>query len=323
MPATSLFLQEIIALKIGVMNKVGTTLLFTVMALSYFIELTTAAAHIQERLKISLSSLNKRAVSDSVAERDNGLFCSEEEVIRLFTNLETICQNFIFNANVEETDFDEAFSILCKQCGDDLYALLKCFDTSLIDFAAYDVLCATNNNNDTCYSLFEFTDDGIEAEDIISKCDDLKCSNECRDVLNDTFAEYGCCLYSLVAINTSMSTVNNIWSACGLEEPDICDPAFGESITLPEPTTEEPIEVTVETTKPPDTTLTPSNDITLSPKTDETPTGAGTTESSSPSVSQSVATATVDEKRGKAMGVMSLTLVYLLVITFCCFYAIY
>lgn len=303
------------------MKKVVTTLLFAVMALFCFIELATAAAGIQERLKISLSSLGKRAVSDSVPERDDGLLCSEDEIIRLFTNLGTICQNFIFDANLEDIDFDDVSLIFCEECGDNLYAFLRCFDIGLTNFAVYDVLCATNANNDTCHSILN--EDGI-TEDIIAKCDDLKCSDECRDVLIDTVSEYGCCLYSLVAIDTSMSTVKDIWSACGLEEPDICDPAFGENVTIPETTTEEPIEVTVETTKPPpDTTVTPSNDITLSPKTDETPTRAGTTESSSPSVSQSVATATVDEQKGKAMGVMSLTLVYLLVIAFCCFYVIY
>lgn len=280
---------------------------------------TTATAHIQDRLKFTLSSLdNKRSTSDSALERDNGLLCENEEIIRLFSNLGTICQNFIFNG--EATDFDEASPILCKRCGQNLYALLKCFNISHRDFALYDVLCATNSNNDTCYSLLT----GDE-QDMIAKCKDLNCSDECHDVLSDSFSEHGCCLYSLVAIDTSMSMASDIWSACGLEDPGICDPAFGENVTIPEPTTEEPIEVTVGTTKPPDTTATPSSDITitLSPKTDGAPTGTGTIESKPPSVSESVVTATVEEQRDEATGVMSLTLAYLLVIAFCCFHAIY
>lgn len=255
--------------------------LMSVIAFSRIIESTTVG-HVRDRLQVSSSNHNKRSVV-SVIERDNGdviMMCSDEKITEILSDLSSGCQNYLFDKE-SSYEFEEESRVLCQSCGVTLYSLLKCFNTSSTNLELYDVLCTENENGDTCYHVM--SGDGIEEEDIISKCQDMSCSDACHDSLQNSFQQYGCCLYSLLALNTSMTMVHDMWSACGLEEPGMCNPAFSEnkppSLTTME-TELNKIPTTSDTSVPSDDTSTLSSGTTALPNSATSPTETTTTESS-------------------------------------------
>ena len=209
---------------------------------------------------IQLSEQDKRSVS-TLTDDDDGstdsVSCRSDRVFELLAGLSIGCQNYLFSADTAYEDFEEESSVICEKCGPQLYSLLQCLDADSSDLEMYDVLCTRNENGDKCYELL--SGEGDEEREIIAECHDMTCSDECRENLEESFSRYGCCLYSLVALNTSMTMVHDMWSACGVEEPGMCRPTFSESPTDPSATTDESSD---EPTSPPNTESSPTTEST-------------------------------------------------------------
>ena len=237
-----------------------------------------------------LSSSEKRSIP--MDDGAGGTTCSDGRISELFSELSESCQNYLFQATAEY-EFEEESTIICESCGRPLYSLLECLNSGPTELELFDVLCTENENGDNCYSLL--SGDGAEEDEIIAECGDMACSDECRRILQESFEEYGCCLYSLVAINGSEAGARDLWAACGITEPGMCAPAFIASPSLPtlppvdveespdddeeEPTTID--EASSSTTQPPNTEtshVTPAATETAQPTSASSPTTATTTE---------------------------------------------
>ena len=222
--------------------------------------------NIKHSRNIQLSDKDKRS-SSITAEENDPMNCSQDRIIEMITRLSLPCQNYLFKEEIVHDEFEDESSIICENCGSQLYSLLKCLNTNTNDLELYNVLCTHNENGNKCYELINGK--GEEESEIISKCRNMNCSDECRASLEESFSRYGCCLYSLVALNTSMIMVHDMWQACGIEEPGMCSPAFNDSSSL-----DDIIYDDIEATAEPSTT----NEPTETPNTDTSPSTTTTTE---------------------------------------------
>ena len=174
--------------------------------------------------ELFFSELEKRSIETAENETAVSEVCNETTIIQLFTDLSIECQNFLFEA-VTRYEFDAESYIMCESCGSTLYRILQCLDAGSTELELYDLLCTRNENGDTCYRTV--SGDATEEAEIFAKCADMACSDECREVLHTSFDSYGCCLYSLVALNRSAAAARDMWAACGLIQPVTCDGPFG------------------------------------------------------------------------------------------------
>ena len=231
---------------------------------------------IKNKLPLSITTLGKKRALSVVVEGGNdfAILCSNERITELLDQLSSGCKSYLTDED-GFYEFEEESTIICQSCGDTLFSFLKCLGTDPADLELFNVLCTGNENGDTCYHLMN--GDGIEVEEIVSKCQDMTCSIACRDSLQNSFLQYGCCLYNLIALNTSEDMVHDMWSACGLDEPGLCVPAFNEdssSMTSATTTVSEASELPTTSS-----TSTASDETTATPNTEENPTTVDTTES--------------------------------------------
>ena len=182
---------------------------------------------IMERLLLSSEQFFSRSEKRSVSTEDDlaapETNCNYSSIRQLFSQLSPDCQNFLFDA-ATQYDFEEESSIMCESCGRTLYSILQCLHSGPTELEMFDVLCTENENGDACYRLV--SGEGAEEDEVFAECGDMECSDECRRRLRESFAEYGCCLYSLVALNGSATVARDMWASCGLAEPGMCAPAF-------------------------------------------------------------------------------------------------
>ena len=205
----------------------------TLLLVSFTLAFASALKPTQfmERLKLGgerfLSASEKRSIP-----MDDEATCSDARVSELFSELSDSCQNYLFEATAQY-EFEEESIIICESCGRSLYSILECLDSGPTELELFDVLCTENESGDTCYSLL--SGEGVEEDEIFAECGDMACSDECRRKLQESFDEYGCCLYSLVSLNESADSARDMWAACGIVEPGMCAPAFGDGpdVTLP------------------------------------------------------------------------------------------
>ena len=239
-----------------------------------------------------LSPLEKRSVpmdDQPVASTT----CSDARIGELFSELNDSCQSFLFDAT--QYNFEEESNIMCESCGTTLYSILQCLDAGQTELELFNVLCTENENGDTCYRLV--SGEGVEEDEIFAECGDMVCSDECRRKLQESFDEYGCCLYSLVALNGSEAAAHDMWDACDITGPGMCAPAFEEDSNESE--TPPTLPVDVEELPSDDeeksvTNETPSS-TTLPPNTEASRETSATTEASQPTTKTSIPTTTTTE----------------------------
>lgn len=255
---------------------------------------STSADRMRDKLSVDrlpLPALNKRSATDGEEESGMNTTCSEERIDELMSSLPDDCSYYLF-FEVVGYDFEQESEILCNSCGSVLYSLLQCLGTNDKEMELYSTLCTANENGDTCYELL--SGEGVEELEIVSKCNDMMCTDECRSSLENSFLQYGCCLYSLVALNTSMTAVHDMWSACGIEEPGMCSPAFSggdpTQSTTDDGVTSEPPEMTDGTDATTSSDSTDTSSTTPQPSSATTGASSTTTEPSSATNEPSSAT---------------------------------
>ena len=166
----------------------------TLLLVSFTLAFASALKPTQfmERLKLGgerfLSASEKRSIP-----MDDEATCSDARISELFSELSDSCQNYLFEATAQY-EFEEESIIICESCGRSLYSILECLDSGPTELELFDVLCTENESGDTCYSLL--SGEGVEEDEIFAECGDMACSDECRRKLQESFDEYGCCLYS-------------------------------------------------------------------------------------------------------------------------------
>ena len=165
----------------------------------------------------------KRSAAEMERTENTTATCSDDRILQLFSRLSLQCQNYLFEA-VTDYDFEAESAVMCQSCGAPLYSILECLDSTPDEMGLFDVLCAENENGDTCYSLL--SGNGAEEAEVFAKCGDMNCPDECRRKLQESYADYGCCLYSLVALNDSVDAARDMWRSCGLPEPLTCSGFF-------------------------------------------------------------------------------------------------
>ena len=264
----------------------------------------TTAEHIRQLIQLADDGLPAKSVDEraAVTGMQGGaieMMCTEERITELVDELLQIseCQDYLFDDTVF-LDFEQESQIICDHCGSTLYTLLQCLGVSPAELNLFDVICTDNENGDKCYQLL--SGEGVEEEQVVSQCEDMTCSDACRMELQDSFSQYGCCLYSLVAVNTSMTTVSDIWSACNIPEPDICAPAFNQATEPPTTTSESSTNTTptdIDTTESPmETGVTSTEDATTTNPTDDVEEGATTTSGPQTTDNMNPGGPTVDEE---------------------------
>ena len=209
----------------------------------------------------------KRTVTTDEDSDELNLRCSAEKVTEIIAELSVDCQNYLFEEE-GSYEFDEESTVMCKSCGSTLFSLLQCIDTDPIELELFNILCADNGNGDTCYSIL--SGEGVEEADVVEECRDLTCSDECLSIIKESFSNFGCCLYSLVAANTSATMARDIWSVCGLDVPSLCVPAFDENEMPSELETTDGTTVGTTGSSDPEGTTLPSNDGASSSTSDST-----------------------------------------------------
>jgi hypothetical protein len=202
------------------------TLVLMLFATAFVVE-SSIKDGIKDKFRLSRDialDIAKRTIpTDRVGELN--MRCSEEKLDDILVRLSVTCQNYLFQEE-DSLEFEEESTLMCDSCGSTLFSLLECVNTDPTELKLFNALCADNENGDTCYSLL--SGEGMEEGGVIEKCQDLTCSGECFSVLQESLSDFGCCLYSLVATNTSVTMARNIWSVCGLDLPTECAPAFDE-----------------------------------------------------------------------------------------------
>ena len=231
--------------------------LVTTLTLSLFATACVVESSNEDQLSRGTAfDIIKRTIDTDKDGDELNLRCSVEKVTEIIAELSVGCLNYLFEEE-DSYEFENESTVMCESCGSTLFSLLQCVDTDPIELELFNILCADDGNGDTCYSLL--SGDGIEEADVIEKCQDLTCSDECLSIIKESFSDFGCCLYSLVAANTSATMARDIWSVCGLDVPSLCAPAFDEDEMPSEPETTDGIETTG-SNDPEGTTQLPNSD---------------------------------------------------------------
>ena len=177
----------------------------------------------------------------SLAEEDNDvvLMCSDDKISELNASLSIECREYLSDEN-STYQFEQEAAILCQSCGQPLCSFLECLNADPTHILLFDTLCSTNENGDLCYDVI--SGEGVEEEEVIAACSDMCCSEACRSIIDTSDHDLGCCLFSLVALNSTMEMAKDIWNACDVIPPGMCSPAFSLSSAPTEHSTS--IEIT-------------------------------------------------------------------------------
>lgn len=207
----------------------GTLFFFLALVSSFTTVYPEHVSWLQSGPKDSFGGTNqKRELLTEQDENDVTFACSDDKISQLNASLSTECRDYLSDEN-GTYEFEQEATIICQSCGQPLCSFLECLNADPTHILLFDTLCSTNENGDLCYDVI--SGEGVEEEELISACSDMTCSAACRNVIDTSDRMLGCCLFSLVALNSTMEMANDIWNACDVNPPGMCLPAFSLSST--------------------------------------------------------------------------------------------
>ena len=153
------------------------------------------------------------------------------------------CDEFTSEVAILELAYSDPTALVsnfCKSgCAKPIFEYVKnCFKLTRDseDAAAYiDFFCSSDSRLDSqCAGILsdEFVSNTVE-----SLCQDAtanSCSDACSIALQESSGDWGCCLYTLHALDTNVTFVNDILDRCKVESPGLCEGALsGAPISAP------------------------------------------------------------------------------------------
>ena len=151
------------------------------------------------------------------------------------------CGEFTSEVAILELAYSDPTALVsnfCKSgCAKPIFEYVKnCFKLTRDseDAAAYiDLFCSSDLRLDSqCAGILEFVSNTIE-----SLCQDAtadSCSEACSIALQESSGDWGCCLYTLQALKTNITLVNDIYDRCKVESSGLCEGALsGAPISAP------------------------------------------------------------------------------------------
>ena len=153
------------------------------------------------------------------------------------------CDEFISEVAILEFAYSDPTALVsnfCKSgCAKPIFEYVKnCFKLTRDseDAAAYiNLLCSSDSRlGSQCAGILsdEFVSNTVE-----SLCQDAtadSCSDACSIALQESSGDWGCCLYTLQALDTNVTFVNDIYDRCKVESSGLCEGALsGAPILTP------------------------------------------------------------------------------------------
>ena len=164
------------------------------------------------------------------------------ECISLVQNLPAACQqyaNLQFLYTAAYVNPDTFIADFCDStCGRRAYDYFVACDAITDDneAAVVDFLCAQTDDGDDCARIYS---DGTLETVFSSPCasiSDTFCSDECSDVLQEPVKRWGCCLFTLTALDDNVTFIEGIVEQCRLPgNPHLCIGGFSDRPVAAEP----------------------------------------------------------------------------------------
>lgn len=193
----------------------------TVQAILFLLAAAGATAEVRGVATLSRQVLKR--------EKENLAFnCSHSVLEAAGRRLSLACLDLLSTEDFHLQTFQHSSRGLCEDCGTPLYLLAsQCLEDDRLS-KMLDLLCATNDNGDLCYEAMASSLGG--QEEMFAECDGSTCSQTCREDLQISGQQYGCCLFSSLAVLRGLPRARAIWSSCELALPSLCT---GAHSTLP------------------------------------------------------------------------------------------